>query len=122
MTNIKRGYYYQDKSNKLFGPFNSYKDCKRFNYKYIWSLVDILEENKKINKIVVDLDKNTIAIEGEKDASIKILDKDIGNGVHSFEPNKWEYVLSVSKDACKNVTIIGKPIIEGECLDEVLYM
>lgn len=121
-TEDRLGYYYQDSKDKLYGPFKTLKECEFFDYKYIWNLVKISDDSNKINKITVDFSSNTLTIEGNENASIKILDKDIGVGVHSFLPEQWEMLLSKVYESTKNITIIGKPQIEGECLDEVLYM
>lgn len=121
-TNLKLGIYCEDENYNLYGPFLSMKEAEKYNYSYIWELKKIAEKDCKINKIVVDFESNTLTIEGDKNCSIKILDKTIGNGVHSFLPESWELILAKAYEACTNVTIIGQPTIEGECLDEVLYM
>ena len=119
---IQLGFYCEDDEYKLYGPFKSMKDCEKYDYSFIWELKKIAEKDKKINKITVDFTSSTLTIEGEKNCSIKILDKVLGNGVHSFAPDSWQVVLGICKAACANTFITGKPTIEGEYLNEVLHL
>lgn len=121
-NNFKLGYYCEDENFNLYGPFKNVKECEKYNYQNIWQLVKTSNKDSQINNITVDFTSNTLTIEGGKNCNIKILDKYIGNGVHSFVPDSWELILSKANESCKNVTIIGKPLIDGECLDAVLYM
>lgn len=118
-TNLKLGIYCEDDEYNLYGPFKSMQEAEKYNYSYIWELKKIAEKDCKINKIVVDFESNTLTIEGEKNCSIKILDKTIGNGVHSFLPESWQLVLNKCYESCKNVETIGTPPIEGEYLNEM---
>lgn len=122
MADIKLGYYCEDKDYHLYGPFKTVKECEQYDYENIWQLVKVSDKLSKINKITIDLSCNTLTIEGGENCNIKVLDKDLGNGVHYYSPETWEAVLAKAKESCNDVTIIGKPTIEGECLDEVLYM
>lgn len=115
-------FYYEDDKHTIHGPYSSLKDCEVFDYVRIWELKKTSDKDSKINKITIDLSSNSLTIEGGKHASIKILDKQVGVGVQCFAPESWEAVIGTCKQACKNVTILGKPIIDGECLDEMLYM
>lgn len=119
---IQLGFYCEDDEYKLYGPFKTQKDCERYDYKYIWELKKIAEKDKKINSITVDFNTNTLGINGEQNCSIKVLDKVLGNGVHSFDKECWQVILSKAKESCSNVTIIGQPFIEGEYLNEVLHL
>lgn len=119
---IRLGYYCEDDDMNLFGPFTTIKECEEYDYSYIWKLEKIADKDCNINSIAIDFSSNTLTIEGGKNSSIKVLDKEMVNGVNYFEPETWRTVLSISKDACKNVTVTGTPKIEGECLDEMLYM
>lgn len=119
---LKLGYYCEDDDYKLYGPFKTVKDCERYNYVNIWQLVKTADKLSRINHITVDFSTNTLTIEGGKNCNIKILDKDIGNGVHSFLPESWELILAKARESCTDVEIIGNPPIEGECLDEMLYL
>lgn len=121
-NSLKLGYYCEDADYKLYGPFKTVKDCERYDYVNIWQLVKVADKLCKINHITVNFNDNTLTIEGGEKCNIKILDKDIGNGVHSFLPESWELILAKVNEACQDVTIIGQPTIDGECLDEVLYM
>lgn len=119
---LKLGFYCEDSEYKLYGPFKTSEECEKYDYKNIWHLVKVRDYSPKINKITVNFTSNTLTIEGDKDCELKLLDKTISNGTHTFLPESWELILSKTNEACKNVVIIGKPFIEGECLDEVLYM
>lgn len=121
-TNLKLGYYCEDSEYKLYGPFKTVKECEKYDYTNIWQLVKVADKLSKINSITVNFKDNTLTIDGGENCNIKILDKEIGNGVHCFLPESWELILSKAYEACTNVTIVGQPTIEGECLDEVLYM
>lgn len=119
---IRLGYYCEDDDMNLFGPFTTIKECEEYGYSYIWKLEKIADKDCNINSIAIDFSSNTLTIEGGKNSSIKVLDKEMVNGVNYFEPETWRTVLSISKDVCKNVIVTGTPKIEGECLDEMLYM
>ena len=121
-NDIKIGYYCEDENYKLYGPFKTVKDCEAYDYVNIWQLVKTSNKASKINKITVDFTSNTLTIEGGENCSMKILDKEIGAGTHTFLPDSWELILAKSREACANIVIKGKPNIEGECLDEMLYM
>ena len=121
-TNLKLGIYCEDENYNLYGPFKTMKEAEAYNYSYIWELKKIADKDSKINKIVVDFESNTLTIDGNKNCSIKILDKTIGNGVHCFLPESWELILSKAYEACANVETIGTPPVEGEYINEVLYL
>lgn len=122
MADIRLGFYCEDDNTNLYGPFKSLKEAEQYNYSFIWELKKIAEKDTKINKIVIDFESNTLTIKGEKNCSIKILDKTLGNGVHSFLPEYWELVLGKSKDSCADVETIGTPPVEGEYLNEMLHL
>lgn len=122
MESFKLGYYCEDDDYNLYGPYKSVKECEKYNYKNIWQLVKTSDKASRINKITLDFTSNTLTIEGGEKCNIKILDKELGNGVYSFVPDSWEVVLAKSKEACDDVVIIGSPDIKGECLDEMLHM
>lgn len=122
VKDIRLGYYCEDDEMNLYGPFQTIKECEEYDYTYVWKLEKIADKDSKINKITIDFETNKLNIDGEKNASIKILDKVLGVGVHSFLPDSWQVVLGICKGACKNIELIGTPCITGECLDEMLYM
>lgn len=121
-TNMKLGFYCEDEEYNLYGPFKSMKDCEKYNYTYIWELKKIADKDSNINKITINFESNTLTIEGGKNCNIKLLDKTVGNGVHSFLPESWEFILAKAKENCKDVVIIGHPQIEGDFLNEMLHL
>lgn len=122
MADIRLGFYCEDDNMNLYGPFKSLKEAEKYNYSFIWELKKIAEKDTKINKITIDFESNTLTIEGDKNCSIKILDKCIGNGVHSFLPESWELVLAKCNESCADVKTIGTPPVEGEYLNEMLHL
>lgn len=122
MVDIRLGFYCEDDNTNLYGPFKSLKEAEKYNYSFIWELKKIAEKDTRINKITIDFESNTLTIKGEKNCSIKILDKCIGNGVHSFLPESWELVLAKCKESCADVETIGTPPVEGEYLNEMLHL
>ena len=82
-------------------------------------------KKKVVNKITLDFTQNLIIIEGDEGAEA-VLNKvtyPVGTNVIPIEEfEDWEALVEDSFKLCKSTTIIGNPPVEGECLDEMLYM
>lgn len=122
INELQVGFYCEDDNYKLYGPFKSMKECEQYDYSFIWELKKIRPKDCKINKITIDFFNSNITIEGEKNASIKILDKVLGNGTYKFNMESWEFIVAKAKEVCNNVEYVGLPTIKGEYLNEMLHL
>lgn len=116
---LDKGFYCEDEYGNFYGPYKTIKEARTVEHLYIWELKEINNNASKVNKIEIDFDSNTLTVDG---GSLTILNKTLDTGTHTFASELWELVLSKSYEACDNVSVKGKPQIEGEYLNEMLHL
>lgn len=114
-------YYISDYSGFLSGPYQSIKEAETdaVDGEAILKFVKFASAPTEITKAIVDFDNGLLTLSGSSKASIKIGEKVLAVGTHKFnkKSESCEGLLNVLSLNCNDVSVIGTPYIEGECLD-----
>lgn len=122
-------YYLSDSEGNLSGPFNSRTEAVPYAIKgdVLIQVLDMsgfcLPKNRP-DKIVLDFNRKTVTITGNKDTEAILNKVKYTVGVHDIKDiiTDWEVLITDSLNLCKDTKVIGNPPIEGEYLNEMLYM
>lgn len=116
--------YVADKNNIVFANGTSKEELEGYKYDDDDTVLIAIHPKQffkhvsKVESIVIDFTKSMLSIKGSKVTLAKV---EYEEGDIKLEPEDmkdWSSILEDAYKACKNVTVLGVPPIEGECLDE----
>lgn len=134
MTNFIAGkYYIADYAGNISQPYDSKEEALVDSVSSDMILIALtpafletkVKKKQTVSKITIDFDKNVIIITGDNGAKATLNKVKYFVGEYTIPDNFnlfWEEFIEDAFKACKDTEIIGTPPVEGECLDEMLYL
>ena len=108
-------YLYRPSTMKVQGPYVSRKSAEDdFEDGDTLLLALPCKTTKTCKSATVDFNKKLLTIQGSF--------KEYLSGTYEIPDSMLSTVLTELYNVCKDVTIIGVPPLQGECLDEMLHM
>lgn len=108
-------YIYSSSTKKVLGPFISRKEAEAvFEEGDNLLLALACKPAESCTQATIDFNKNTLTIKGTF--------KTYKTGTYEIPDSMLSTILTELHSVCKNVTVVGVPPLEGECLDEMLHM
>lgn len=108
-------YLYRPSTMKVFGPFAVRKNAEDdFEDGDTLLLALSHKPTKTCKSAKVDFNKKLLTIKGSF--------KEYLTGTYEIPDSILSTILTELYSVCKDVTIIGIPPLQGECLDEMLHM
>lgn len=117
MTGFKENNYYLYKPSamKIHGPYLTRKSAEDdFEDGDTLLLALPCKTTKTCKSATVDFNNKLLTIQGSF--------KEYLSGTYEIPDSMLSTVLTELYNVCKDVTIIGVPPLQGECLDEMLHM
>lgn len=117
MTGFKENnyYLYRPSTTKVYGPYASRKNAEDdFEDGDTLLLALAYKTTKTCKSAKVDFNKKLLTIQGSF--------KEYLSGTYEIPDSMLSTILTELYNVCKDVTIIGIPPLQGECLDEMLHM
>lgn len=124
MTNsiFNPGFYYLvDTDNNVVGEFDTLEECKKFADPTDVILISLsstgsrnrVPAKKKVDKIVIDFNKNLLTLKGGTAILDKISYDEGDNELETADLEGWNKMLTDAYMLCDDVTVVGIPPIQG---------
>ena len=117
MTGFKDNnyYLYRPSTKQVYGPFEVRKKAEDVFEEGDTMLLALAHKATNTCKsATVDFNKKVLTIKGTF--------KEYLTGSYEIPDSMLPTILTELHSVCKDVTVIGVPPLQGECLDEMLYM